>query len=455
MTFNRLAVTLLFTVIAAAACLMPAQNDTFWHLRAGLEAWRNGIPQYRDTFSHTAFGGYWPNHEWLTQAVFYGAYLAAGLPGVTLICVSMVAAGWAMSWRLMSGTTSLRVCLVGAVIPTSATLWSLRPQAISLGFVGVCAWLIATRRARWVPFVCVLWANFHGAALMAIVLTCGALAAALVYDRREARRLLIVLAVSAIAMCATPLGLSWWPEMVVSLARIRIVAISEWQPASIVQLVDAPFWALAASIIVLGFRRRRAMSADDAILTGMALALLPLAVMAGRNVPPFLLIAVPALTRLLPDRVRNWQCGLASRPGRTAHTWAASGALASAAAVVLLAWSGPAERLGWRPLPDSVVAAVEACPANLYNRYDDGGFFIWFTPGQRVFLDGRQDPFPVQLILDHRATESAGRYRDVFERFGIRCAALPGSSPTAARLLHAGWQRTADAGGWVVLQQQQ
>ena len=54
---------------------MPAQNDTFWHLRAGFEAWHGGMPLYRDTFSHTAFGQYWPNHEWLTQAVFYAAYV--------------------------------------------------------------------------------------------------------------------------------------------------------------------------------------------------------------------------------------------------------------------------------------------------------------------------------------------------------------------------------------------
>ena len=49
MTFNRLAIALLFIAIAAAACLMPAQNDTFWHLRAGFEAWQGGTLLYRDT----------------------------------------------------------------------------------------------------------------------------------------------------------------------------------------------------------------------------------------------------------------------------------------------------------------------------------------------------------------------------------------------------------------------
>jgi hypothetical protein len=183
------------------------------------------------------------------------------------------------------------------------------------------------------------------------------------------------------------------------------------------------------------------------------MALLPLAISAGRNVSPFLLVALPALTSVLPDRMLQWEARLALRPARQVHTWVAWGAGAAAVLIVALAWGKPAARLGWRPLPESVVVAVDACPGNLYNRYDDGGFFIWFTPGQRVFLDGRQDPYPVQLIRDHRATENEGAYQDMFRRYGIRCAALPSSSPTAVNLLSAGWHPTAREGGWVVLQQ--
>jgi hypothetical protein len=135
---------------------------------------------------------------------------------------------------------------------------------------------------------------------------------------------------------------------------------------------------------------------------------------------------------VLPAPALKWEAGLARRPARLAHTWVACCVAAAAVLVVGFSWNARASRLGWQPLPESVVAAVDACPGNLYNRYDDGGFFIWFTPAQRVFLDGRQDPYPVQLIQDHRATETAGAYRDTFRRFGIRCAALPSSSVTAA-----------------------
>jgi hypothetical protein len=451
MTFNRLAVTLLFTTIAAAACLMPAQSDTYWQLRAGQEMWQSGRLLYRDTFSHTMYGHYWSNHEWLTEAVFYAAYRVAGMAGIALLCASTVTVGWIFAWRLMRGTTILRTVLIAGAMTCAATLWSLRPQAISLGFVGLTAWLIATRRYKWIPFVFVGWANFHGAAMLGIVMICGAVAGAIRYDRNAARRLLLVLPFAALAMCATPLGISWWPAIVVSLQRIGGLGISEWGPPGFTSLHDLPFWAVAAGLIVFGWHRRQTMSAEDAVVAGMAFALFPLGVQAGRNMSPFLLVALPALTRLLPDRVVRWELGVARRPASVAHAYVAYASVAVAVLAVTMSWTIPAQRLGWKPLPDAVVEAVNACPPNLYHRYDHGGYFTWFTPQQRVFLDGRQDPFPVELIVEHRARELAGDYRDLFDKFGIRCAALPTSSLVAANLQRDGWQQRARVDGWVVL----
>ena len=73
-TFDRLLTTLLFVAIALAACLMPAQNDTWWQLRAGHDMWSARTVLLRDTFSHTAYGTFWPNHEWLSQAIFYAIF---------------------------------------------------------------------------------------------------------------------------------------------------------------------------------------------------------------------------------------------------------------------------------------------------------------------------------------------------------------------------------------------
>jgi hypothetical protein len=63
---------LLFLAIFLAACVMPAQSDTFWQLRAGQEMWRTGGIMLRDEFTHTVNGGYWPNHESLSRNIESG-----------------------------------------------------------------------------------------------------------------------------------------------------------------------------------------------------------------------------------------------------------------------------------------------------------------------------------------------------------------------------------------------
>src|SRR3954468_2120872 len=131
-TFDRLLTTLLFVAIAVAACLMPAQNDTWWQLRAGREMWRTHGVLLHDTFSHTAYGTFWPNHEWLSQALFYAIYAIGGLPLLTLAAAGMVVAAWAIVWRQTPGSARTRSLLIAFVVVAACSTWSPRPQVLSL-----------------------------------------------------------------------------------------------------------------------------------------------------------------------------------------------------------------------------------------------------------------------------------------------------------------------------------
>ncbi len=84
LSFPGLLVALLFGVVAVVACLMPAQSDTFWHLRAGQEIWQTLRVPLDEHYSFTAAGRPWPNHEWLWQAVSYDLYRAGGMPLLTI-----------------------------------------------------------------------------------------------------------------------------------------------------------------------------------------------------------------------------------------------------------------------------------------------------------------------------------------------------------------------------------
>src|SRR5215813_13902112 len=99
-SFNRMMVGLLFTAIVLTACLMPAQSDTYWHLRAGQDIWRTHHVPLVETWSHTAAGRFWPNHEWLWQALSYGLYRVGGMPLLVAGGAAAVTGAFAIVYRL-------------------------------------------------------------------------------------------------------------------------------------------------------------------------------------------------------------------------------------------------------------------------------------------------------------------------------------------------------------------
>ena len=160
---------------------------------------------------------------------------------------------------------------------------------------------------------------------------------------------------------------------------------------------------------------------------------------------------VPALATLSDTRFPAYASARVRREHLRLNAAIAGAALILATGVVAQAWGRESERLGWHPLPAQAVAAVAACPERLYNRYDEGGYLIWFTPNQKVFIDSRYDPFPPELLLGQIALEQSGDYETTFKKHGIRCAFIPSDSPLAHRLSKEGWQRTFTDATWTVL----
>jgi hypothetical protein len=458
-------VGLLFGAIVLSACLMPAQSDTYWHLRAGQDFWRTHAVPLVESYSHTAAGAFWPNHEWLWQAASFALFRAGGFPLLTLAGAALVTLAFALAYRLMVGPTSTRFVLMALAMPLSASVWALRPQIASLALLAVLLTLVVRERYLWLPPLFALWANVHGAvALGGVVLGAVALAALWKARRRDAddpraRRRALTLAamlpVCALATALTPLGFKLWSFIFESVGRSREIGIDEWQPATPTKPLEIGFALLALGFLALLVRRRGARPAWPTLaLAAAALAILPLAARAGRNIAPFLLVVIPAASRLLGE---DFTFGREARPAaadveRPRFNLAfLSVFVALGVATVGTAWATCLPRLGWRPLSAGALAAVRACPGPLYNRYGEGGFLIWLAPERPVFLDSRQDPYPRAFVRDALAIEAEGDFAAMFARHGVRCAFLPGISPTLPRLRDAGWLTRFHDDTWTVL----
>ena len=452
LSLERLSAALAFVLVATLACLIPVQNDTWWHMAAGRDMAASGRVALTETWSHTAAGGHWANYEWLTQVLFYGLYRAGGLPLLTLVCASAVVGAYACVWRLMPGPDLARALMLVSALSASTIVWAVRPQVLTLFLVGLTALLVARRRFAWLPPLFVVWANLHGAVALGGVLLVAALAAAAWTERRLVWPLAVTATLCFGAGFLTPLGWRYWLEIGVSLSRSRANQIIEWQPP---QLPPAHlvFWIGLAALAVLAVVKRRRLGRFEVVFPVCAAALLALlALRSQRNVPVFLLLAMPAVSGLAfgahdGRRERDIE------PWRWRLHWGALALTALGAAwFVATQWRAVPSPLGWTPMSRDAAAAIRDCPPPIYNAYNDGGFIVWFVPEQKVFLDSRQDPYPVALVQAHVQAERTGTYEPLFARHGIRCAVFANESAGAARLTARGWHVAFADPQWTVLQ---
>src|SRR5262245_41758982 len=174
-----------FVAMIGLASFMPAQNDTWWQLASGLKIFESGRIPLIDQFSWTAHGAYWPNHEWLSQVIFYGAYRLGGLVLLQSVGVALVATGLVLVWCQMSGTPLLKGLLLLFLLVGLVTEWSLRPKLFTFALTAVTLRLLSTNRIWWMPAVMIVWANLHGAFAVGLVLLAARCLEALVHERRR------------------------------------------------------------------------------------------------------------------------------------------------------------------------------------------------------------------------------------------------------------------------------
>ncbi len=436
--------------LLALAGIMPAQNDTWWNLAAGRDIVTSRAVDLVDHFSWTARGHYWSNHEWLAQVLFYGAYALGGMPLLTAVAMLFVWVAVLLVWRLMAGPPLLRALLLFVSCSLFVTEFSVRPKVVTLAAVALTASLLVSRRYVWLPAVFAVWANMHGAVALGVVMLGAACAEALIHDRSRLLGLLLASVLAGAATACTPLGFSLVDDVVLSLRRPDYAYVTEWQPAGVEPWTWTLF-VLVAALAVLACWFRTAVDERERVLVYLSAALLPLALRYSRNIPPFTIVAVPLLSTLLL-RVNGIARLLRSGKPR-ARPLAVPLVIATAVAATAVgyAWATRLPRLEWDPLPPTVAEAIAACPAPIYNHFDNGGPIIWFVPSQPVFIDSRQHPYPASFIVRHFEVEESGDYRTLFGQYGIRCAVLPPESKVTQALLRDGWRAMYAGSAWVVL----
>ncbi len=464
---DLLCLAVLLPVVARRWTFTP---DFFWHLRLGHDALASRAVQAVERYSWTAEGTAYQAHSWASGALFALVDSIGGLAATEVLAWALIVAACrgvyalARGWGAGSWTGSLAVI---GFASGSLRLLTLRPQLFT--FVLLC-WLLwawqrwrGGGRALWAaPLVCVLWANLHGAYVLAPALL-GLLAAweawKVVRGRSDLRRagVLGALAIGCLlagfvapggprytlsALFNTPIGSEF------------AVYVNEWRPP---RFAKAPGFFLAAPLVPALLLGRRARPTGLELI--LVLGSLAGAMTAWRHVPLFGLIGLPIAAAWAS---RTWaEVRGTEEPRVGVPRWGS--AVVLGAALVLLAGSyRPSDRalLDHPSISDRYPVAAarfvqeQGLPSRGFHTYPWGGCLVWAWAGEpRVWIDGRWAPYLDFFVPDHVPLEH-GRpgWQERIDRWGIEWVLAPPDSPLATVLRDAGWlQSYADATA-VVLQ---
>ena len=186
---------LVVLAIVALGADSYADPDLWRHLLVGRIVLQSGHLPLIDTFSYTAFGQPWRQHEWLAQtimALLYGGFGVVGLKVLKMACaaatISLLAMGMAETGAPARVQRSILIVTALALAPQM----QFRPQLFSYVMLSLLFALMAAETYRgssvlWVAIPAfALWANLHGGfvvGLGALAVYAGAVAASRPVDR--------------------------------------------------------------------------------------------------------------------------------------------------------------------------------------------------------------------------------------------------------------------------------
>ncbi len=440
---------------------VTADPDLWGHLKFGQAHWESGHLDRTDSYSFTACGREWINHEWLAELVFYflfNIFQGSGLLFGKLILGLLVVAVVLATCKTRRSSPTVTACVMMAAIWVMKPGFMIRPQLFSFLFFSIYLLvfhLFFNRKINYLyclPVTMVFWVNLHGGFLMGCVLIAIVVAsesmAHIRFNNRvsDLKQLWVWGVITAAAVFLNPYGYHLIVFLYKSLSQPR--EITEWMPVSLHGTSYMHFkLSVIAVLAILFWRGRRNQGWEVAVLLFTCI----FAMMHQRNIVFFAIAATPCLTAGFSEIVavvvrRNEKL-------RMSHASRVFVCVVFTAAAVWHAVLGgriyAASKGGIfvdpNKYPVSAVAFIKhnRFKGNLFVFFDWGEYALWkLYPDCRVSIDGRfRTVYPESVIRDHFIPgHKVGMWNQVIEKYPADIILFP-RSPITAALMKAknGW----------------
>jgi hypothetical protein len=421
-----LPVLLLFNNLSGTKVLF-SDGDTGWHIRTGEWILAHGTVPYQDLFSFTKPHDAWFAWEWGWDVLFALVHQFSGLSGVAFVTVILLGAVGVLLYKLVlraCGNYLLAVAVTAVALCGTSIHWLARPHLFSWVFFLLFLHLLEdaaagkTRAFYWMPVLMLFWTNIHGSFFVGIILisiAAAGKAAQSFWIRREslrqayqsARPFAVCAGICAAMTLINPYGWHVHKHIFTYLSDSRLMDnIQEFQSLSFHNGPARFFEAMLLVGCVAAFRSLQRGKVTPAL---SVFFWAHLALVAGRNMPLFLMVAAPPVATLIQEGLRRF--GDSPAFGSAIRTISEVSDevrpieriprlhLVSGLAVLVLAALFASGSKGFEgqfnpdTFPAQALSVVTAAGTKRIFTYDQWGDYLIYRlyPSQKVFMDGRSD----------------------------------------------------------------
>jgi len=453
-TLKRIFEVYVFVFAFLFASRPLSDGDFWWHLKTGEYIVRNfSIPRI-DFYSFTVPGKPWVAHEWLSEVIFYLVYSRAGFNTLIFIfTVLTVLAFWIVFRRTRAHpfVKGFAVLLsVWSILPTMGV----RPRTFTLLFAAIYLAVLhrfvrerETRAIWWLVPLMILWVNLHAGFLLGLVLI-GVAIAGVVLDAWFAgeklasqlprlKTLALVFVACLVAVNLNPQG----PRIFLFpfeffLSPVQQDQIVDWLSPDFHQKELFPLLALIMlTIASLALSPKRVRPSELLLY----LATLYMTLKSNRHMAIFALVAGPMLAGYLQhwlDTTRFTRTFGESRSASTGRRKVIFNLLLLVPLIACLIklksviYSPPTQKQVGVPL--NAVSYLKANGITGYTFTDPniwGGYLIWETPSNPVYIDGRIDMYGDEFMREYLGIiRGITRWQEPFDKYAVQVAIV---SPTS------------------------
>jgi len=429
-----LGIIFFFFLLIVSALFSFSDPDFWWHFRTGEFIFKTGQVPSRDIFSFTAAGKPWMSHEWLAEWLIYLLVSRATYWGGLFFFGALFAGAFWLIDNLLREFNlhpAGRLLLLAWAAIIAMPFLTVRPRLFTIFFFTLFLTTIVRyyrgQRVHWwlLPVVMAFWVNVHAGYISGLALLGLLFVAEMLRGWRDSqvqhrlRTVGIVFTLTLLASLITPHGLKalWYPFTYLGHQNPSSAFVSEWQSPN---FHHPNQWLLVAAILfsmATGLVWQKKSWLPLLLLGSVTAAVLH----AVRYLPLFAITWATVEGEWLAGR---WPAtiGNASRTISRRQAW--HNGLTFAVLLILTVGSLPyfasRGRLQSVTMPRTddkgMTYPAEAVDwlqqnrpqARLFNQYRWGGYLIYrLWPGQKVFIDGRDDMYGSQLVLAYEKCVTA------------------------------------------------